>query len=152
MTVTSPAVNELLTVLAKLRAEREVLQGDPRKKLEGHDSRILAIEIAIEELRRRYANGKESPEISLPEIPSSDLRGLTHMDALVKIAERNNGLVKVTEAKHLLIAAGLAKGKPKHIGPHIHHLLMDSPQFERDGPGTFRFVGQSGLLEDILTK
>lgn len=130
------ALNELLTLLAKLRAERETLRKDWEKRLAEHDVKIAAVETTV----RLYTNGRGIPEVESPTVTASDLRGLKYKEALHKIAERNNGLVSVMEAKRLLIAAGIATGTPKHVGPRLYNVLRDSEEFEKVGRGAFRLL------------
>ncbi len=68
------------------------------------------------------------------------LRGLTQIEALERIARENGGILKTADAKPILMAAGLTRGKPRNIGSHIYHMLLNSENFERIGKGTFRLL------------
>lgn len=70
------------------------------------------------------------------------LRGLTQTEALVYIAENNNGMLRVTDARDIFVEARLARGKPRNVPGHIHHLLRNSDRFEYVEPGVFRLVPQ----------
>ncbi len=68
------------------------------------------------------------------------VRGLTQIEALKRIAQHSDGIVRTIEAKPVFIKATLTKGNPKHVGSHLYHLLDDSPEFEKIAPGTFRWL------------
>lgn len=60
--------------------------------------------------------------------------------ALVVVAKYNDGIVRITEAKPLLVGAGIVKGK--HAWGAIYTTLSRSPEFEKvaEEKGTFRLV------------
>lgn len=66
------------------------------------------------------------------------LQGMTQMEALIAIAEHNGGQVKATEARDILVRAGLAKGQLKNVATTVHHLLGSSDEFEKLRPGIYR--------------
>ncbi len=71
------------------------------------------------------------------------LRGATQIEALMRIAHENGGIVRTAEAKRIFLEVGLAKGNPKWVGSHLYHLLGNSEQFTRVAPGAFRLVPTS---------
>lgn len=73
------------------------------------------------------------------------LRGMTQQDALIEIAEANNGIIRVIEAKRIMIDAGMIKGKVSNAASHMYHTLSRSPRFERIAPGEFRLLSDSTL-------
>jgi hypothetical protein len=84
-----------------------------------------------------------SPHVSVGEWRKK-LRGLTHIEALTRIAGENDGVVRVTDAKQILLDSGLTKGKLRNVSSHIYHLLSRSEKFERVEPGVFRLVEPIG--------
>ena len=71
------------------------------------------------------------------------LRGLTQPDALIAIAKHHGGEIRATEARDIIVATRLAKGKPENVIGHIHHMLAGSERFERLGPGHYRLANPS---------
>lgn len=129
---TNPVVNELLNLVAQLRVERNQLVS----KLEEHDTKIRAVETTIQ----LYAEVRDVGEVKLGRATADDIRGMPQLQALIKIAQLNGGLVNASEAKRLFIQASLTKGNPKHAGPHIYNLLKNSDRFQWESPGTFRLI------------
>jgi hypothetical protein len=76
--------------------------------------------------------------------PMSDwvqiLGGMPQRAALRRIAQENGGILRTTEAGHILVAAGLITGNARYAGSHLYAIVMRSPHFERIAPGTFRLV------------
>lgn len=73
------------------------------------------------------------------------LRGLSHADALIKIAEANDGVLKTVTAKQALIAANLVKGSPKNVATHLYQMLKNEERWVKYGvrwewlaPGTYQ--------------
>ncbi|MGH2561635.1 MAG: hypothetical protein ACRDJH_21415, partial [Thermomicrobiales bacterium] len=100
-----------------------------------------------------------APSAALPLFPSTDgvrqtspkpplnegrwarrLHGLTQYEALVRIAEDNDGILRTTDARDIFLRARIARGKPRNINGHIHHMLSRSDEFEKVAPGVFRLV------------
>ena len=132
MKTTNPVVNELLNLAAKLRAKRPQLE----KRLAELDAKLKAVETTLQ----LYADEKKLGSVQRQKISPDDLRGLTQLGALKKIAEMNGGLVNASEAKRFFLTAGLSKSKGKNLAPHIYNILKNSPDFEWESPGTFRLV------------
>lgn len=82
---------------------------------------------------------------------TTKLTGLTQKDALVAMAEAQDGTVKVSEAKRIFILARLAHGKPKYIGPHIHAILTTDERFEWIAPGTFKLLSSHERQRELLS-
>jgi hypothetical protein len=123
--------NELSALLAGLRADRKKRQ----EEVDVIDQRIAAVETTLGLLRQRLG----LPQDTGPDV--SDLLGKTQLDALVTIAEKNDGYFKVQEAKRLMLRAGLIRN-PKNANSILYTLLGRHPdRFERVGPGEFRLIG-----------
>lgn len=75
------------------------------------------------------------------------LRGLTQPEALIRIAEGNDGVLRVVDAKRIFLEAKLAKGQIRNVNGHIHHILTRSDRFERIEPGVFRLLPKGRILE-----
>lgn len=95
-----------------------------------------------------------TPNVKVTEQPSSRasdpgfwtrrLRGLSHMKALVRIAQETNGVIRTTEARDILMRSGIASGKPRNVNSHIHTLLSRSEQFEWVSAGVYRLIQPVG--------
>lgn len=82
------------------------------------------------------------------------LRGLTHAEALIRIAEHQNGILKTVEAKKALIDSRLVKGNPKNVLPHIFAMLRDEERWQKMGvrwekisPGTYQLFHQTSVTD-----
>jgi Arc/MetJ-type ribon-helix-helix transcriptional regulator len=125
-------VRELLTLLREQKQKAEPFE----KRLAEINAKIEHIEATIQ----MYTETRNIEGIGPEQELVAEIRGLTHKAALRKIAEANGGRVTSAEAKRLFVAAGLAKGDPKNLGPHVWSLLNGSPDFEHEGPGVFRLL------------
>jgi hypothetical protein len=142
----SAAINELLGLLSRLRAEKDAIRRELESRLAQVDERIAAVQTTLELLPQAERGEGSPPSTDEPRKLASandwarELNGLTQLKALIKIAERSGGTVRVPEAKRIFIASGMAKGKQKNINPHIYHILSASEQFELIAPGTFKLT------------
>ena len=124
----------LLNLIADLRAKEKELDAE----LEEVRRNIEAVQRASVLLRAKYGLPAESPK---DESVYEALRGKTLIAALIDLAGSNNGVVKVTEAKRLLLEAGLL-GNPRTAYQGITATLLRSNRFERVMPGAYRLVSQ----------
>lgn len=75
------------------------------------------------------------------------IRGLTHPEALIMIAQENGGVLLTAPAKAIMLEAGLVRGNPKNALGHVFQLIKDSSRFEKFGyrfekinPGEYRLL------------
>src|SRR5207245_1942326 len=105
----SSALNELFLLMSEWRADESVLRQQFEGRLAELAPQMAAVQTTID-LLTRGAKGSE-PEPPRP-VPTNGwgkrLAGLTHMQALKVIAEENGGVVRVSEARRLLLTYGLA--------------------------------------------
>ena len=124
---TSAAIDELLKILAQLRR--------------GHDqtfSRLAELERdidAIETTLKFLRAGQPKDASTLVDI--DELRGKTQLQGLKAIAEKGGGEVKVTEAKRLMLEAGLFQST-KNVSQKIYNTIKRSDFFVRVRPGVYR--------------
>ena len=107
----------LLTLIAELRGKERELE----VALEETRGNIEAVQRALELLRGRYGLSAAETE---HKIDIETLRGKTLSQALIAIAQDNSGLVKVNEAKRVLLEAGIG-GKPKTAYQRITSALLE---------------------------
>ena len=82
-----------------------------------------------------------------PEVSNSkefSLRGLTQKQAVVVIAKHNNGIVKSTEAKKLMIKAGIM-AETKNSYRMARNAIITSGLFDSVTPGVYRLKEDSQL-------
>ncbi len=104
-------------------------------------------------------------EFVVPQELISQLTGLSQPEALVRIAQGNNGILRTVEAKQILLKAGLITGNPKNAISHMFQLLKDADrfgkigfEFEKIGPGAFQLHAHRGGrmsdegYSDVLTR
>ena len=58
-------------------------------------------------------------------------------EALSYIADQNDGVLRIAEAKQALIKAGLIRGQPKYAYGHIHNMLKNDDGYDQVDPGVF---------------
>ncbi len=156
-TITESTMRDLSAILGHLRAQEVSL----RAELATLTDRISAIEAAlhvVHDLSRTdtdteptalsttpttlpdtmIAHGKGVGLTALSESWAKKLYGLKQIEALRVIAQENGGTIRTADAKRIFLEAGLAKGTPKHVAPHIYHMLQAAEDFERVAPGTFQ--------------
>lgn len=133
---TNPVVSELLVLLATLRGEYQEAQQRLERELGLIREKMKSVETTLE----LYVATRDIKQPVAGTVTPDDIRGLSHKDALVKIAQLSGGLLKVQEAKRLLIAAKLATGAPKNVAPSLYMLLRNDERFKHVGPGTFELL------------
>ena len=164
MTDASPqTISELTHALDVLRSENAEYEDKVRAyqdKIASNTRHIEAFEVVIARLtgmapeppvpvqhaRPTFPNFAHSWAERQPRLPLSPrsndwarkLKGLTQIEALFQIANQNDGVLRVVEAKNIFVESGLVKGKVRNVSGHIYHTLGRSDRFERVEPGVFR--------------
>lgn len=138
-----------------------------REQIVGAEA-LLALEVAKQSDDGRasldtlplFRPGPSAPEAA-PVSPRvvKGLRGLSHPEALVRIAQASGGVLRTVEAKRILLDAGLITGNPKNAAGHIFSLLRDETRFERlgirfekIGPGQYRLVSLAADPRDSTSE
>ena len=158
-TITESTMRDLSALLGHLRAQETSL----RVELATLTDRISAIEAALQVVHDLsnidtdteptalsttptalpdtvIAYGKGVGLTALSESWAKKLHGLKQIEALRVIARENGGTIRTADAKRIFLEAGLAKGAPRHVAPHIYHMLQGADDFERVAPGTFQMT------------
>ncbi len=80
-------------------------------------------------------------------VAASDLRGLTQLDALVKIAKANSNRLKLTIAKDLLLRSGVTKSR-KNANNIIFNVIKRSERFKRVAPGEYELLPENAIAQN----
>ncbi len=155
-------INELTELLSDLQRRSESLTTE----LAAVRQQLTAVQLTLQ-----LVKGEQPTNIGFRELSATDrnqvddngqpmlvpvvangwkekLRGLKHLEALRRIAQGNGGLVKVTEARNIMISAGLITGKPRNATSHLYNIMDNSPLFEKHAPGTYRLVENNNQIDD----
>jgi len=125
----------LLRVMAMLRTQEK----DHENALVDIRAKMEAVGIALALLRQTY--GLPESERSTIDPLVERVRGKTHVQALITIADANNGKVRIRDAKRIFLSAGLKKN-PRTASPGITSTLSRSPHFEPSGKGEYTLVSR----------
>lgn len=131
MSSAETTINELTNLVSKLRNQRTLIQ----KQLADLDEQIHAVEHTTRLLSLDGKVGITNSESAIV----LELHGKTHLGALEYIASKNNNIVKVTDAKRLMIQAGLIKNA-KNALSMLYTVIARSEKFERINPGEYKLV------------
>jgi hypothetical protein len=121
--------------LDELRLALERRVNSLRSELRKSEAELQSVATTIDLLNRGKVGTEEQADSYL-----RSFRGLTHIDALVKLARDNgNNRFKVMDAKRVLVAAGLIKSK-KNASNILFNDIQRSERFKRVGPGEYELL------------
>jgi len=129
--------NEMLT---KLRADAKELEEHMEKMCKPLKADLEAIRAAIAVYERKAKEkilGEVCVDVLSGTISPSKLHGLTHEQAVIKIAKNNGGIVRTQAAKRLMIRAGIMR-ETKNSTNMTHNAIKRTNKFERVSPGVYR--------------
>ena len=112
-----------------------------RATLKDAEQRQGALALTIQHFQEPATPSRRRRSTTI-DIEPTELQGKTLDEALIYIAERNDGIVQSTGARHLLTEAGLLTGS--QVGNRLWSALDHSERFTRESKGRYR------LLEDPL--
>jgi len=142
-----------MDLLSKLEAKKAGLQSEFQKRLSAVDKEIEAVSTTLRLLREpSHLEISVADSLVLADsVPMSALKNKSAREALVEIARRNGGLVRITEAKPLLLGAGILR-RTKNSWGMIYTTLVRSKEFEKHPTesGTFRLRDQGGQAALVL--
>lgn len=126
--------------LVALRDSLEDRHRTIRKEMEEIASNLEAVSrtLALLDSDKPDENENESEEEASNEarVDLTSLRGGTQIEALVKIAQHRGGRFLLSDAKRILVQAGMIK-TPKNAGPIIFNVIQRSDRFRRVEPGLY---------------
>jgi len=124
-------LSELSRLIADLRREREEIG----KRLAEADNQIQAVEVTMNLYRKTGVVHEPAAYKTL----ALELQGMTQLKALIHIASKTNGRLKVVDAKRLMLEAGLIRN-PKTALSMLYTIISRSGKFEKTSPGKYRLV------------
>jgi hypothetical protein len=107
---------------------------------------LESVETTCKLLKEQESGGKAFMQLA-GSIFASDLKGLTQLEALTKIAKANNNRLKLITAKDLLLRAGVTKSR-KNANNIIFNVIKRSELFKRVAPGEYELVQESSSQDD----
>ena len=124
-----------------------------KTEVEGRLAELDRLLEALELIRPLYKHNGVEERLNSLDTLVSELKQLfnqtghkNQMNALLTIASRNGGHLKVNGAKKIMIEAGLIR-TPKNAATVIYALISRSEKFEWVVPGEYRLIGtQQSLL------
>ena len=86
--------------------------------------------------------GEQQTSVAVPaRYRPEDFAGMSQVEALIALAERNGGFVKVSEGKRMLIEARLTRSK-KRVYQIVTSILLRSNRFGWAEPATYGLIPQ----------
>ena len=131
MTSSEPIVNSLLNRLTEARAKLRAIDAERDQLL-----REIA---SLDHVAQMYT-GVTSTD---PQSNANILTSMTLGEALAHIAEENNGILSVVEAKRILFQCGKLNNA-KNAGTRIYTHLAHDSDFIKVSPGKYRLVVANG--------
>ena len=128
-------LNELTNLIGRLRKQRMETQ----QRLDEVDNQLEAVETTIRLLSGTTFISSKS------ELLISELQGKTQLNALITIAGKTNNRFKVTDAKRLMIQAGLISN-PKSALSMLYTIINRSGKFDKVKPGEYRLIDTQQIL------
>lgn len=124
--------------LVSLRDKLEERHRAVRKEAEEVASNLEAVSKTLALLDSDKPEEEENEGESQDEarVDLTSLRGLTQIEALVKIAQHRGGKFLLSDAKRILVQAGMIK-TPKNAGPIIFNVIQRSDRFRRVESGVY---------------
>jgi hypothetical protein len=96
--------------------------------------------------------GEEPENEEVPAgIPIRELHGMKQVEALVYIARHNGGRVRISDAKKLLIKAGVMKATKNAYGI-LYTVINRSGKFKHHGPGEYELSQDSNPEESEVVQ
>lgn len=139
--------SHLFVVLSGLKKRKDRLQKEYQDRLAEIDVQIEAVNITLRLLSAQ--ENKSLDTLNPVFIPAATFAKKTLREALQEIAKRNEGVLKVSIARKLLVEAGKIKNT-KSAWAMIYTTLSRSPEFNKTAPGEFRFEPDNSHTPNLI--
>jgi hypothetical protein len=142
-----------LDLLKYLKTKKELILARHTVELTDIDKEIEAVSITVRLLREAEGvNGAPAEALGRAVIPE-ELSGMSIRAACIAIAQRNNGVVRISDAKKALVSAQILR-EGKNTWGVIYTTLHRSKEFEKThGAGEFKlltFATEQGTQRSLL--
>ncbi|HAV10880.1 MAG TPA: hypothetical protein DCX22_04640 [Dehalococcoidia bacterium] len=122
-------MNELTTLIGKLRKQK----GELQNQLGNVDSQLEAVETTLNLIVGKPTNLIENHSLVI------EIQGKTMVEALKIIAGKNNNRIKVTDAKRIMMKAGLIHNAQNALSM-LYTIINRSGKFTKIKPGEYRLT------------
>ena len=131
---------EVMELLSQLKAKKDRVMQQYKSELDSIDQQIEAVSTTARLLRQ--SPKQNSPARNGSIIP--DLHGMTIKQGCIEIAKRNDHIVRVSDARDALIAAGVMS-EGKNSWGIVNTTLVRSKEFEKFPAerGAYRYTTES---------
>lgn len=136
MVNSNSTLDDIYHLIGKLRADKKRIEEQVREI----DANIEAAKRTLHLLREN--SNVTGPASSVIPISAAELVGKSQLQALITIAEKNDGVVSVKDAKHILLDAGIMHN-PKTAYQQITAILIKNKRFEWAATGKYRLTTTS---------
>lgn len=133
-------------ILKKLQWAKDshaVLGADPRPPEEVPPEEVPPVDettvpdgYQVDQQDQQEALGDLPEPFRAPDLAT--LRGLSQLDIMRRIADLNDGYVRIVDAKRIVSELGAAKATGRNLSSSLNHRLRDADDFEWIGAGVYR--------------
>ena len=133
--------NDLIDGLAQRYEEYHAKSTLLRKELAEAEKMEEACRLLLADIKRTSKPADGSRGLHAHIRPSHIARCETQIEAWIEISSRSGGLVRPVDGAQLLLDAGLSTGKRRSLVSSGAKYMIDSDDWERTVPGTYRYLG-----------
>ena len=131
--------SRLQEIRSRLEAKVERLSQQYKEAKRKYESVVTALELLAD-------NPSKKPPVSEIAVENSEVAGKTLKEALLYIAEKCDGVLKVTPVRKFLIEADVVRNGQSGSN-RLNATLGEMPEFERVSRGRYRLVDESKSSE-----
>ena len=129
--------------LMVLRDETQAGAEEAKRRYEENQASYNHLDEVIKLLRSRQ------PEVDVEKYDFTKANNLA--ERLDRIATKNNGVIRVTQAAEILIAAKQTRSKKKDIRSSIHRVLSELDHYDKTEAGVFqRRNGKAPVVQEDI--
>jgi len=131
--------------LIALRSALEVKHSELQSQLESAAQDLKSVSRTLALLDESHFKPDPSSELASPTVAPIDtlsVEGLSQIDALVKIAQHGGGRLNLSEARRIIVQAGLTSSK-KNISNILFNVVNRSGRFKRIEPGIYELIEEN---------
>jgi hypothetical protein len=145
------AYSELIKLKERLEDKATSLSNQLTQVKQQLVSVLTTLELLGHKTRGVTIQREGESEQGLLIFPPSEIKGLTHHEALVRIARANGNRIKITDAKQVLIAAGMIS-TPKNAYSILSNTIGRVGQFRKVAPGEYELPSSTKEERPLLAE